>query len=227
VSVAVRSEAPVSLNLEDLRQTLILIPCSGSKRSGGSSARGCAPLTDDLPLSLAERLVSARRAVLAKAELDDHQLMPALQRYQGMLYSRAGQALQGAVDAGLHVLIISGGYGVIKACEPIGYYSTRLVLSAWPHGTLEEVLLGYARRHGLKSVRAFVSQTTDYCRLISRTRWHDAGIHDAAIVAPEAARGAMVKAPRAQGESLAAFLTGRLKDCWRSTDGLRLISSRI
>ena len=65
-------------------------------------------------------VADARRAVLAKAGLDDRQLMPAWQRYEGMLYSAAGRALQGAIEAGLHVLIISGGYGVIKACEPIG-----------------------------------------------------------------------------------------------------------
>lgn len=226
-AVAVRSEVPVSLSLEQLRQTLILIPCSGSKSSGGTSARGCAPLTDDLPQSLAERLVSARGAVLSKAEFDDRELMPALQRYQGMLYSSAGQALQGGVDAGLHVLIISGGYGAIKAAEPIGYYSTRLVLSAWPRGLLEEVLLSYVRRHKLTRVRAFVSTTTDYCRLVARVRWQDGGVKDATIVAPETSRGAMVKAPRAQGESLAAFLAGELKDGWRSSDGLRVVSTRI
>ena len=153
--------------------------------------------------------------------------MPAWRRYNGMLYSNAGQALQSAVAAGMHVLIISGGYGIVKACEPIGHYSTRLVLSAWPRGLLEEVLISYVAHRKLKSVRAFVSQTTDYCRLVSRTRWQDAGIVDAAIIAPEATRGAMVKAPRAQGESLAAFLAGELKDYWRSSDDLRLIYTRV
>jgi len=75
-------------------------------------------------------------------------------------------------------------------------------------------------------VRAFVSQTTDYCRLVARTRWQGAGITDTAIVAPEATRGAMVKAPRAQGEAIAAFLAGGLNDDWQSSDGLRLHLSR-
>ena len=75
-------------------------------------------------------------------------------------------------------------------------------------------------------MRAFVSQTTDYCRLVARTRWQGAGITDAAIVAPEATRGAMVKAPRAQGEAIAAFLAGGLNDDWQSSDGLRLHLSR-
>ena len=121
--------------------------------------------------------------------------------------------------------IISGGYGIIKACEPIGTYSTRLRLADWSRGLLEEVLVTYATRHRLKSVRAFVSQTTDYCRLVTRVRWEGANITDATIVAPEATRGAMVKAPRAQGEAITAFLAGELNDNWRSSDGLRLQSS--
>lgn len=224
---AVPSQHPIAWNVADLRETLILIPCSGRKSRGGASTGGCSPLTDDLPPSLSQRLADARRAVLAQAEFDHRKLMPAWQRYEGTLYSAAAQALHGAADAGLHVLIISGGYGVIKACEPIGFYSMRLKLSAWPRGLLEEVLLAYAARHRLNSVRAFVSQSTDYRQLVARTRWADANITDAVIVAPEAARGAMVKVPRAQGQAIAAFLAGKLTDDWRSSDGLRLHFSRV
>ena len=223
---AVPSQHPIAWNVADLRETLILIPCSARKSQGKASAGGCSPLTDDLPVSLTQRLADARRAVLAKAEFEDRQLMPAWKRYEGTFYSEAGQALQGAINAGLHVLIISGGYGVIKACEPIGIYSTRLNLSAWPRGLLNEVLVAYATRHRLKSVRAFVSQSTNYCQLVARTRWADASITNAVIVAPEATRGAMVKAPRAQGQALAGFLGGELDDDWTSSDGLRLRSSR-
>lgn len=208
------------------RDTLILIPCSGRKNIGVRSTGGCAPITDDLPSSLAQRLQEARRPVLVGAGVDEHQPVPAWQRYGGMFYTCAGSALAKAVNGGFHILIVSGGYGVVKACEPIGNYSTRLHLAAWPRGLLEEVMVAYAARHGLKSVRAFVSNSTDYSRVVRRARWRDVGIEDAMILAPEAARGAMVKAPRAQGEALAAFLSGRLTDDWRSSDGLRLDVSK-
>lgn len=214
------------LDLDRLRDTLILIPCSGRKNSGDSSDTGCAPITDDLPISLAQRLREARRQVLEKAGADEHQRLPAWRRYGGMFYICAARALAYAVDAGLHILILSGGYGVVKVCEPIGTYSTRLNLAAWPRGLLEEVLLAYAARHRLKSVRAFVSASTDYSRVVRQTRWGDADIEDTAILAPEAARGAMVKAPRAQGEALSALLANGLTDDWRSSDGLRLEVSR-
>jgi len=212
------------LNQTPLRETLILIPCSGRKNLGGVSTDDCSPLTNDLPPLLAQRLADARRAVLAKVRFDGRQLMPAWQRYQGTLYSEAAQAIQAGIDAGLHVLIISGGYGIIKACEPIGVYSARLKLADWPRGLLEEVLLTYVARHRLKSVRAFVSQTTDYYRLVSRVRWKSAAIADATVLATAPVRGAIVKAPRAQGQGIRAFLGGKLNGDWRSSDGLQLHS---
>lgn len=215
----------IALSDTPMRETLIVIPCSGRKNPGGTLAAGCGPLTDDLPPSLAQRLSDARRMVLAKAAFDDRQLMPALQRYEGSLYVKARTALQSVIDAGLHVLIISGGYGIIKACEPIGDYSARLKLVAWPRGLLEEAILTYATSHRLKYVRAFVSRSTDYYRLISRIHWDAAGI-TAAIITPEPSSGAMRKAPRAQGEAITAFFAGNLHDDWRSSDGLCLHVSR-
>lgn len=208
-------------------ETLLIIPCSGAKREGGSNAHCCEPIADDLPPTLASRLVAARRPVLDKAQADERQLMPAWQRNSGIFYTCAGAALEAAIRTGLHMLILSGGYGVLKACEPIGHYATRLRLAAWPRGLLEEVLLSYAIRHRLRRVRAFVSATTDYFRLVRRTPWAEAGIDDVVVLTPEATRGAMVKTPRAQGEAFAAFLAGRLGADWRSSDGLVLRFMRL
>lgn len=210
-----------------LRETLILIPCSGRKSHGGVAEDGCSPITEDLPATLARRLTDARRAVLGTAPLDDHQLMPAWQRYKGTLYVHARPALARFVDSGLHVLIISGGYGVIKACESIASYSAQLKLSHWQRGLLEEVLITYATHHRLRKMRAFVSQNTDYRRLLTRVPWQHSSVTDAILLTPEAVRGAMVKAPRAQGEAIAAFLIGKLHDDWQSSDGLRLNVSRV
>lgn len=215
-----------SINLANFHSTLLLIPCSGRKNPGGAPG-GCPPITDSLPVALTRRLMDARINVLTKAGLDDRLLMPAWQRYAGTLYTYAARSLVIAVNAGLHVLIISGGYGVIRACEMIGNYSTRLTLSSWPAGLLEDVLCTYAARHRLQRVRAFVSQSTDYYRVVARAHWHDAGVTDAVAITPEATRGAMVKTPRAQGEAMAAFLAGTLTPAWRSSDGLSIETHQL
>lgn len=206
----------------DLRDMLFLMPCSGRKNASHAIERGGAPVTDDLPPALAQRLQEARSTVLAKAGLDESHPIPAWQRYGGTFYAAANRALADAVSQGLHVLILSGGYGVLKAGEAIGNYSMRLKRAVWPRGLLENVLSTYASRHQLKAVRALVSASTDYYQIVSRTEWRKSGISDIAILTPETSRGAMVKAPRAQGEAFAALLAGKFSEGWRSSDGLAM-----
>lgn len=214
---------PLKMEIAELRETLLIVPCSGAKQEGGLEDVRSTPITEELSEDLARRLIAARRPVLAKADADERYLMPAWQRNAGMFYSCAEPALEQAVSAKLHVLILSGGYGVLKASESIGTYSTRMNLAHWPHGLLQEVLIAYARKHGLRRMRAFVSRSTDYFRVLQLTRWGQAGVDDAVAFTPEAAHGAMVKAPRAQGEGFKAFLSGQLRTAWRSSDGLPLM----
>lgn len=210
-----------------LARTLILIPCSGSKSSTAGSYASCPPIAGDLPPALAYRLLQARSPVLARAGVDESNLLPAWRRYTGALYAAAHETLVRAIEQGLHVLVLSGGYGVVKACEPVGLYSTRLKLTDWPRGLLEETLVAYAKRHDLQSMRAFVSASTDYCRLIRRVPWRAAGIEDALVVTPAVTTGAMVKAPRAQGEALSTYLAGGIRHDWRSSDNLAIETMKL
>lgn len=206
--------------------TLFLIPCSGTKTAG------CAPvrpnsLADHLPKHLRDRLMSVRARLATIAQLDETTLAPAWQRYTGSLYKAAGGVLSQAVDASMHIIIISGGYGLLLADEPIGTYNARFNLSDWPRGLLEECLLHYASSNRLQSVRAFMAGSTDYGKLLRRVSWRQSSIHDAVLITPETATGAMVKAPRALGEALSALLTNSLTPGWRSTDGLRMLSEQM
>lgn len=47
-------------------------------------------------------------------------MIPAWRRYDGDFYTTAREALRKAVDRKLHVIILSGGYGVLLVNEPIG-----------------------------------------------------------------------------------------------------------
>ncbi len=220
---------PINLTVDSqqLRNTLFLIPCSSRKRQGGATTTACSPITDELPPRLATALKDARGPVLANAELNASGVFPAWRRYTGLFFDAALPALEQSMNAKLHVLIISGGYGVIKACEPIGTYSARLTLREWPKGLLQEVLAAYASRHELRSVRGFLSLSTDYARIVAQTPWKSAGITDACIIGPKPTRGAMRKAPRAEGEAFAAFLAGQLTQDWTSSNGVELEFRRV
>ena len=177
--------------------------------------------------ALAHRLKDARYAMRARAHVDETTLVPAWQRYDGTLYRAAARALADVQDHGLDMLIVSGGYGLVLAGEPIGIYDAIFRLSSWPRGLLEAVLIDYAHRRKLKSIRAITSATGDYRKLLARVRWAAAGAEDAMLLSPRAGTGAMVLSPRAQGEALTALLRGTMDASWSSSDGLQLDAHRM
>ncbi len=121
-----------------------------------------------------------------------------------MFYRYAGTALAEAVETG-NVVIISGGYGVARAQELIGWYDKVLRLADWPAGLLESVLTGEAHRAGSHTVVAFASATTGYAQLLRRTRWRDAGLSAYLVTITGVTSGAMAEVPRRLGLGFCAF----------------------
>jgi hypothetical protein len=142
--------------------------------------------------------------VLAAAEADMARMMPAWRRYEGMFYRCAGTALPDAAKTG-NVVIISGGYGVARAQELIGWYEKPLRLADWPAGLLESALTSEAHRTGSRTVVAFASATTGYAQLLRRTRWQDAGLRAYLVTITGVTSGAMAEVPRRLGLAFCAF----------------------
>ena len=112
------------LQRQSLCESLIVIPCSSSKRKdGGSPEGGGDSILDSLPSRLAAELRSRRARNTPIAQLDESVLLPAVERYTGGLYQSAGAAMDTLVQSSAGILIVSGGYGVVGAAEPIGWYS--------------------------------------------------------------------------------------------------------
>lgn len=209
------------LLLQLFKDTLLLIPCSGAKQRGSRPSNALSILSALGP-ARAAALANARAALRKKVLVDEKTLMPAYLRYSGQLYKHGSTSIGGAVAAGQRVSIVSGGYGLLLADEPIGMYEKRFALSDWPGGLLEGCILDYARHEGVRSVIAVMSSTTDYAKLIRRVNWRKAGL-EATLVSPVAhGGGAMVKVPRAQGQIVAALINTGLDQAWRSSDSLSL-----
>jgi hypothetical protein len=158
----------------------------------------------------------------AAAAIDEATLLRAWKRYCGSLYTSATTALAEIDRLDLHLVILSGGYGVVRYDEPIGNYDHVFKASSWPAGLLEDVLLEYVRRYRLRSVRAFASSTTSYLRFLTRVRWNEAGLDDVVLLAPGPSNAAQKQAPRAEGEAFAELIWGRLASDWVSSDGIAL-----
>ena len=176
---------------------------------------------------MAAQLILARERVRDRINIDENTLIPAIDRYHGTLYEHARTALDLALDNQVHIIILSGGYGIVCAAEPIGNYDAVFNRQWWPKGLLENILAEYATINAIKHVRAFVSATTAYRKIIERVEWQNTGVRDVILHTPEPTTGAMKKAPRAQGQALAAYLRGDLDEDWRSSDGLEINSFRI
>ena len=212
-----------------LREILLIIPCSERKIRSDNVLETGPQISHYLPAGLADQLDRARARVREGAHVDERTLVPAWQRYDGYFYTAAREALSAAVRTGVHVLIISGGYGVLLADELIGDYRARFELTRWPEDLLERVIASYARHHRLKHMRAFLSASSDDRKLMERVHWRAAGVDDAVLLIPKfSGQGdARTVVPRAQGQMIEAFIKDELKQGWRSSDGLSMNSIRL
>ena len=221
-------ETSSSICPNELENTLIIIPCSGRKNKNCGAHKSNSSFKDALPGDLRSALSHVQLARRNKINLDDSELAPAWIRYGGYFYQSAGAALEVCVSKNLHIVILSGGYGAILANEMIGNYEARLKLTEWPPGLLQDSLQAYAKEQKLKYMRAFVSQNSDYRKVVQTTDWAAAGIDDALEIVPLiVGGGGMVKAPRAQGEAFIALTNKTLHAAWQASDGTGIQISRL
>ena len=218
------TEVPLLL----LSQTLFVIPCSGSKRDrNGCLSRPDVSILNTLPQRLATELTAQRAMNAAMARVDESRLVPAAERYTGYLYQAAGSTFDDFIAAGAHVVIISGGYGVVLAEEPIGWYEQQFRNSMWPNGLVGRSLAAYAEEVNANTIVGLFSATTEYWKAFRKTQWPES-VAQVFQLSPETTTGALVKAPRAQGEALKEIARHhRLRAGWKSGDGLQMLVCRV
>jgi len=154
----------------DLSKTLLIIPCSGSK-DGRNPLRLPRVAIADLVDPDARRVLMAGRELAfqrkgTKLELGSPQ-RSALEYYSGQPYTTPGvrMSLVDAIGRGLHCLIISGGYGVVRAEERIHKYNAHLgtqTRSVWAR-RLPEILKNYVQLQGITHSMVLLSQQYAAC----------------------------------------------------------------
>jgi len=214
-------QAPTGLSALRFADCLFVLACSGTKRRGNARPMGKSVL-NALPEPLNKELTDRRRRNAAAAGVDESTLLAAIERYDGTLYKSARSAAMALVDRGARVLIISGGYGLVQPNESIGMYEQVFRPAMWPNRLIERCLAGFAEANEVTQVIGVLSATTGYSTVFRRTRWPQR-VEDVILASPQSAPGAMVKAPRAQGEWITAIAeNGRLPESWTSSDGLQM-----
>ncbi|MFD5244887.1 hypothetical protein ACFWIW_10110 [Amycolatopsis sp. NPDC058340] len=181
------------LDTIDPREALAIIgPSKAKHRGGGTAGSGAA---------WPEPMLRARADVLARSKVDDGGLLPAWRRYSGNFYRNVGGALGEAAASG-RLLILSGGYGILRADEPISCYDRKLRLGDWPPGVLEDAVLGEARRIGATKAVTFVSASADYAKLARRIPWD---IEALLVTIEFHGGGAQVEVPRRLAQAFSAW----------------------
>ena len=216
----------LKLSLTDLNRTLLVIPCSGDKAPGAVRTVGPSVL-HHLPSAIAEKLSAARLRVAPVAQVDERSTLPAWQRYSGRLYSVAPSALRDAISAGVHMLIISGGYGLVLATEPIGDYDRQFRPGDWPGGLVSRCLAAYAEHIDLASVFVIAGRSTSYAAVVRGVRW-PASVRSAVLISPDHRNGgAQAIVPEAAGEAVRELWNARILEHWRSSRGIPLRVERL
>jgi hypothetical protein len=154
----------------DLSDTLLIIPCCGEKLGNIDPGLPERKVVDNLSPTSAALLENGRRLALAKPKVSLEQNTPmrsALAWYTGQPYATEGfrDLLIEELRNGLHCLIISGGYGLLRPEEPIHRYKAHLstTFSIWKD-RLPTILRDYVARNGIR--RTFGSFSTVYSQVV-------------------------------------------------------------
>jgi hypothetical protein len=164
---------------KDLSDTLLLIPCSAGKDGAPDPGLPACTVADFLGQKTAAILEEGRALAFKKRgiHLDRRSVLrPALGLYSGYPYATEGfrEQLDEALRRGLHCLIVSAGYGVVRPEEGIHRYNAQAnqTRSVW-HKRLPEILSDYVQRNGIK--RTLFCGSSSYASLVpshlSKENW--------------------------------------------------------
>ena len=140
-------------------------------------------------------------------------LRPALGWYTGQPYATPGfrTLLTDAMARGLHCLIISGGYGVLRPEEPIHSYAAHLpsqTRSVWER-RLRAILPDYVARTGIR--RVFVALSKSYADCLPASLGVEEEWRSIPTFDPTRDRGAAMRVvPERVGSSVSALLANEL-----------------
>jgi len=154
----------------DLSHTLLVIPCSGSKDGVADPGLPLVSVAELLGTGERQLLEQGRQLAFERTGTTLHlssPLQPALAYYTGQPYATEGtrDALVEAIRHGLQCLIISAGYGVLRAEEPIHRYNAQMAQtrSVWAR-RLPAILADYVRRQHVD--RSFVLLSRQYAACV-------------------------------------------------------------
>jgi len=198
---------------------LLIFPCSASKEGHATTKPiPSARIKDFISRKSANELLAAWDKVFKDKKTEtsimlDSPLVQALALYTGNQFRVRDfkDRVAEAIRSGIHCLIISGGYGLIRAEEPIHSYETTITdTKKYWKGVIPEVLADYIERNQIS--RVFIGCSSSYVGILKKGGWSgDAEVFWCIPRLPKGAGGAMVKVPKLTGERVVELIDSGFK----------------
>lgn len=158
------------------KKILILFPCSGEKQyfvAQETFDKTQEKSVIDLIRNTKMYLLNGRKGMSSYIDVTS-QLIVALDRYNGSLY-KADNFKESVKTTYLmkdvHILIMSGAYGILVPSERIHYYERPMNARYWKQNRLPDVIEEYIEKNKITHVYGFFSLTTDYMKIMKSINW--------------------------------------------------------
>lgn len=197
------------------KRSLIVIPCSGGKAGEVSGRLVPAGVADFIGHESRRQLAEGRELAFAiPGTCIDRQspLTPALDLYTGNPYRVEGfkDRVIDALAKGMHCLIVSGGYGLLRPEEPIHSYKAHIQQTVRVWGPrVPRALADYVERNRI--VEMFIACSTPYASLLARDDYGTATVHWCIPRVRPGEGPALREVPRRVGEAVIALIDDRMK----------------
>ena len=207
------------------KQILILFPCSGEKNP--YVFRETFNLDEEKRLvdfitTTRDYLIRGREELARLPNIIDFdsESLSALDRYNGKLYKVPNfrdKIREAYLEDDIHILIMSGAYGLVLPSERIHYYKKPINAAYWKKYGLHGVIEEYIEKYKISFVYGFFSQSTDYMKIVRNVDWM--GLKDKSelqeaktyYVNFQGTGGAQAIVPRITGELIVSFIDSGFK----------------
>lgn len=171
------SENKKTNNSQNTKRILILFPCSGRKNKiviNETFDEEEEKKAIDL-ITNTKSLLVAGRNVLTPSIKQESTPLSAIDRYNGFLYNNPPDFRNAVREAfykqNIHILILSGAYGILTPSERIFDYNKQINAKHWNEFGLPEVIHEYIVQNNITHVFGFFSISTDYMKIMNSINW--------------------------------------------------------
>ncbi len=198
----------------DPEEVLVLIPCCSGKKGRSRYFETERRVEDFISEDTANLLYRGREE--CSEDIDGSEgLIQALARYDGFLYSAEFESTdfkplvaQAVKEKGMHLLIVSASYGLLRPEEKIGMYDKTMgERRKYWSDKIYRILGDYVSQNGIKAVYGFFGKSTPYMDVVRKTDWSSLDVKDVKLFYPANYSGTPYKTvPKMSGKGVIALI---------------------